>query len=70
MIFKVQVPICGESLALVYNQDRPVMAQVPITKAIRKVCGERLKAYVHGEMRDSGNGPTLQFSKQAPWQEW
>lgn len=36
MIVKVQLPIAGEPLVLVYNEERSLFLQFPVTKEIKK----------------------------------
>jgi len=66
-IFKVQLPIAGEALALVYNKKGTTNGQIPITKDLRKLMGDEYKKFVFGKRHDSG---VLEIFSEAPWQEW
>ncbi len=48
MIVKVQLPLATNDTtphALVYNEDRSVLAQVPVSRALEKLMKRRAKAY-------------------------
>ena len=66
MILKVQMPLAGADLALIYSEDRSVMAQVPVTAPLRSRMGKRPKAFFHADVRAG----EIEIGDEAPWQEW
>lgn len=67
MIVKVQLPLGGEPMVLVYNQDRSVIGHVPLTTEVQECFADgEMKAFFHARMR----GTELEIQGRAPWQEW
>ena len=75
MIVKVQrsiVTSCAKPQVLVYNRTSTCVFQGPLTKAVRKLLGKRLKAFFHATLvaNSDGWGYTFALGKEAPWQKW
>lgn len=68
-IFKVQRPIGGSSLEpiLVYNRNRSVFGQMPMTQEIAKYMGSEYKIYVRGYIDKDG---ILQVEEKVSSQRW
>ena len=71
-IFKIQRPLSTnvpeDSPALIYNQDRSVEQQFPISPELSRYFEPfEFKVYVYGEVDDQG---TLQLHDKAEQQEW
>lgn len=58
MIVKVQRSLAtapnNVQTFIVYDEDRSIMYQAPLTAAIARALGSRLKAYFHAEIDDEG----------------
>lgn len=69
MIVKVQLPVAqfGPPLALIYNKDRTVHLQVPVTDHIRKKMGFSHKQFFKLEKMEAGE---IKLGAKQPWQEW
>ena len=68
-IVKVQVPLASnhpEPEALIYNQDRSLMQQFPMSKALRQLMKGYDKRYFHAGF-DKG---TLTIGKPTKAQDW
>ena len=53
MIVKIQASqytTAGQQQMLIYNEDKSFQMQEPITKEIKKILGNRLKAYFIAEL--------------------
>lgn len=53
MIFKVQQSLVtseGQPQMLIYNEDRSVIIQEPISDEVAKFMGDKLKVYVEGRV--------------------
>ena len=51
-VFKIQRPVMhagGPALMLLYNEDRSLTYQLPMTKALNKIFGERYKLFVEAQ---------------------
>lgn len=59
----------GETKVLVYNKDRSITGQFPITPELRKLFGKRLKIYVLGRRLPDGR---LETGDRAldEWEDW
>lgn len=65
-IFKIQLPLIGEELALVYNKDRSVQDMVPISGEILSFMGRSNKKYALASLE---NGE-FKIEKESEWQAW
>lgn len=72
-IVKVQLPLftTGEIMALVYNEDRSVMQELPMRnkkelKELRERLGDEMKGYFYAKFEGKG----LILTAEAPWQNW
>lgn len=65
-IVKVQTPLAGAALALVYNEDRSVQEQYPIDKGIKRMMRGRAKAFFWARL----DGGTLTIGQESEWQSW
>lgn len=72
MIVKVQVPLAkfgfGEPEALIYNKDKSVLMQIPLTEQIQQLMGKDFKRYYH--VKVDPNSSELTFGNRAPAQNW
>lgn len=66
MIVKVQLPLAGADMALIYNEDRSVMLHVPVTAPLRSRMKGRPKRFFHANVERG----ELEIGDAAPWQEW
>lgn len=69
MIVKVQFPLASnepQPLALIYNQDRSVCVQIPITDPLRARMGGRKKRFFHAEVSDFG----VEIGDAVPEESW
>ncbi len=66
-LVKIQVSLGGEGKMLVYNEDRSIFFERPITKAIKKFMSGGPKRYAIIKM-DNGGG--FSIVKPAPEQDW
>ena len=72
-LFKIQRPLSssdeqGMTECLVYNEDRSIMGQIPMSKDIFELFGDEVKLYVKGSMSKAG---TLNIDAvQADWPDW
>jgi hypothetical protein len=69
-IVKVQMPIASnhdEPEVMVYNEDRSVMQQFPLSDDLREIMGEELKKYFYAH---TGMDGFLHLDGEAPAQEW
>jgi hypothetical protein len=58
MIFKLQQSIQtsdGIRKMLIYNEDKSIYYEAPITDEIRELMGDNLKIFVKGRLQKSGN---------------
>lgn len=65
-IFKLQVPITGEEIALAYNKDRSKSYHVPITKSLHDFMGNNFKLFVYAKVHLG----QFVIDSEAPWQDW
>jgi hypothetical protein len=68
-IVKLQIPLSSNTPnpgALVYNKDHSYLAEIPITKQIRRLLKDRLKIYVLATIK---NG-VITLSDEQPAQDW
>ena len=74
IIVKVQLPIVTNDPsagALVYNEDRSIMADIPIrSKAERKELLKQLNDDFKGYFYARHDGKGLILTGKAPWQNW
>ncbi len=69
MIVKLQLPVVFGTMALVYNEDRSFMMELPLEDGvIRKALGDRYKAFFQAEYDEGTRRFTL--GEEAPWAEW
>lgn len=69
MIVKVQIPLATNAptpMALIYNEDRSVEYQTPVTRDLRRKMKGQWKTFMHAELVDT----ILHLGKMAPWQDW
>ena len=70
-IFKVQIPLVSSHEcppALIYNEDRSILDEVPITSKLRALFPEDVfKIYVHGTIDDAG---VVDLNEVVGEQEW
>lgn len=69
VIVKVQLPLSTNlevPEALIYNQDRSILCQLPVSDDLKKSMGGAAKQYFFAELR----GTILHLDKRAPWQDW
>lgn len=67
MIVKVQLPLAGADLALIYNEDRSVMLHIPPSSPLIARMRGKLKAFFHVDVAKHGE---IEIGEAAPWQEW
>lgn len=70
MIVKVQQSIATTHAApqmLIYNEDRSVTYEAPLTAPVARVLGARLKAYFYATIDGAG---LLSLDGAAPEQDW
>ena len=68
MIVKVQLPLMGEPLMLVYNKDRSIIGQFEVDPQLKSMMKGRMKAYFYANpvlVHDQ-----VQIIKPAPDQDW
>lgn len=68
-IVKVQVPLSTnrpDPQALVYNEDRSALFEVPASDALLKRMAGSAKQFFFAEKK----GEELHLGKKAPWQPW
>jgi len=71
LIVKVQVSLYSsdcESMALIYNEDKSMLLEIPVDDDLVKLMDGEMKAFFYGKL-DNNNGFTL-TDKSAPWQDW
>ncbi len=66
-IFKVQRPLNGSGLILIYNKSRSVFSQIGITQELAKFMGTSYKIYVEGYIDSQG---MLQITQKVNQQRW
>ena len=69
-IFKVQRPICSsESNApiLIYNKDRSIYYQMPISQEIAKFMGTSYRIYIKGYINNDGILQIIEKVGNQPW---
>ena len=69
MIVKVQRSLCPPDVScLIYNKDRDIMGEFPVTDEIRQVMGDEMKGYFHGKfIKKTGK---VELIDRAPDQDW
>lgn len=65
-IVKVQLPLSGANLALIYDEDKQLKMHIPISEQIEKAMGARKKAFFFVTI----NRHELHLLEEAPWQDW
>jgi len=76
IIVKVQTPVVTSEphpMALVYNEDRSIFDQFPITAQLLKILKGELKSYWFADLVPDPQKPKafqVSIVKKAPWQEW
>lgn len=71
MIVKVQVPLATNEkkpLALVYNEDRSIQFQMPVSAELLDKMEGRPKAFFRGVYNEEEQ--TFGLHEEAPWQDW
>lgn len=70
MIFKLQRSLRspGGPRALIYNQDRSILGEVPLTGPLMQYLRGRLKVYVHANW--SRRTGIIHIDNEAPAQDW
>lgn len=66
-IFKIQRPVSNSSLLLIYNKDRSICSQIPITQEVAKLMATSYKIYVRGYVNNDG---ILQIEEKVSQQRW
>lgn len=66
-IVKLQVPLMGEPLALVYNKNRSYIGHVPINDDIKEAMGESFKKYFIAHIDKKG---LVHLHKEVEEQDW
>lgn len=68
MILKVQLPLGGTATrkVLIYNEDRTLEWQLPMTDAFVAMVGNRAKSFWHAKVIMG----LPSFDKEAEWQTW
>ncbi|QZI85774.1 hypothetical protein CPT_Summit_123 [Stenotrophomonas phage Summit] len=75
-IFKVQIPIGGDmGAALIYNKDRSICFQLPLTDEARKELNRHFKKgeykiYVEGRLQGPASDAGFEILKRMPEQAW
>lgn len=72
-IVKVQTSLFtsdGSHLALVYNEDKSVMGEMPVSKEILDAMNGELKAFFWAEIPSSNKFVEIELIDEAPWQDW
>jgi len=64
-IVKIQTPLAGDDVALIYDKEKSFVLQVPTEEVVARMAG-RVKAYFYARVR----GTRLALEKSAPDQEW
>lgn len=65
-IFKLQRPIFGERVGLVYNQKRTINLEIPLSEKEMELMGREFKIFVYGKIHFG----SLRIESKAPWQSW
>lgn len=69
-IFKVQRPICSsenDTPILIYNKDRSIYHQMPISQEMAKFIGTSYKIYVKGYINSEGILQIVEKVGNQPW---
>ena len=69
MVVKMQTSLAGtrpEGMVLVYNRDKSLIYEGPITVEVSTLMRGRLKAYFFAECKDG----VFEIGAEAPWQNW
>ena len=69
-IVKVQLPLSSNHAdpeALVYNKERTLVQQFPVTKDLRQLMGGQDKRYFHAALNDRQELVLGKPTKQQPW---
>lgn len=53
-IVKIQLPLYGEPFMLVYNEDRTIQAQLPLSDTVRTELGQDVKGYFAATIGSDG----------------
>ncbi|QIN95279.1 hypothetical protein DLP3_116 [Stenotrophomonas phage vB_SmaS_DLP_3] len=74
-IFKIQVPVAGAPLALIYNKDRSICFQLPLNEEARKELNrffkkDEYKIYVEGRLKGPAMDAGFEILKRMPEQAW
>ena len=64
-IVKIQTPLAGDDLALIYDEARSFTLQVPTAEVVDAMQG-RIKAYFYAHITDT----KLALESDAPAQDW
>ena len=67
VVVKVQLPIMGADLALVYNEDRTILMQVPTGQVSMRFGRREKKAFFQAELMPDG---LLEIGEKVPDQAW
>ncbi len=76
VIVKVQLPVVTSEpspMCLVYNEDRSVLNQFPVSAAVKNLLRGKLKSFWHAHLipDPKKKGAFLvSLDRKAPWQEW
>lgn len=70
-IIKVQKPLAynGPAMALIYNEDRSITAELPFDDQLAEVFGNDLKQYWLADLPVKTSG-YIKMLKQMPEQDW
>lgn len=69
IIFKIQISVvtsASKMQVMVYNEDKSILGQFPMSKEIKQLAKGRKKFFVYGEMI----GTEVNILSEAPWQNW
>ncbi len=67
MIVKVQAfQVDGKPTVEIYNRDRSVFWEGPITLDVVRIMAGRVKVFCHADMKNDD----IDLYSEAPWQEW
>ena len=68
-IFKIQLPIVSSEMepqAFIYNKDKRIMLELPVSQVLSHFKGDELKVYVLAEPTING----LEIIKRVQYQDW
>lgn len=66
-IFKLQMPLAGAPMVLIYNKDRSAQGMIPLTDELKELMGDSIKDFFYCIHREDG---PIEIFEKAEWQEW